>query len=190
MKLRALLGFVAMVSPIAGACADVAVEVKLESEAFQIEASAELQADVPTAWEVLTDYDHLAEFIPDMRVSRVVSRRGSHAEVEQKGEARFLFIGYPIDVRLAVVEYPHERIVSRAVAGNFREMRGEYRLEAKAGRLLLRYTGRMVPDFEVPPLLGTLVLRYHVEETFGALAGEIERRHMRRASPPSATSAP
>ena len=192
MDLRAVLSFVAMLSPVAAAGADVAVDVKRESGAFSVEASAELEADVPTAWEVLTDYDHLADFIPDMRSSRVLSRDGSRAEVEQKGEARLLFIAYPIDVLLAVTEYPPYRIVSRAVAGNFREMRGEYRLEPgpRSGRVLLRYTGRMMPEFEVPPLLGALLLRRHVGRTFGALAREIERRHAGRALPLPLPQAP
>jgi hypothetical protein len=188
MELRAALAFVAMLSPMAAACADVAVHVKRQSGAFNVEASAELEADIPTAWAVLTDYDHLAEFIPDMRSSRVLSRDGSRAEVEQKGEARLLFMAYPIDVLLAVTEYPHHRIVSRAVAGNFREMRGEYRLEPDSGRVLLRYTGRMMPDFEVPPLLGALLLRRHVGRTFGALVREIERRHAGRTLAPESPS--
>jgi hypothetical protein len=51
-----------------------------------------------------------------------------------------------------------------------------YTLEAGQGRVLLRYTGRMVPDFYVPPLIGTLVLRHSVETSFRALVDEIERR--------------
>jgi hypothetical protein len=37
----------------------------------------------------------------------------------------------------------------------------------------------MVPDFVVPPLIGTLVLRHTVEIQFGALVDEIVRRHAR-----------
>ena len=96
---------------------------------------------------MLTDYGRLAEFVPDLQASRVISRDGNQAVVEQKGEARLLFFSFPIDVRLAVTEYPYERVVSRAVAGNFREMRSAYSLEAGQGRVALRYSGRMVPGF-------------------------------------------
>ena len=116
-----------------------------------------------------------AAFVPDLQVSRVVSRERNSALVEQRGAARLLFFSYPMDVRLAITEYPRERVESRAVAGNFREMQSTYTLEMREGRVLLRYSGRMVPDFYVPPLIGTFVLRHHVESAFRALVDEIER---------------
>jgi len=159
--------------------AEVAVQVTRDGEVFQVDASADIEGNVARTWRVLTDYGRFAEFIPDLHSSRVVSRDGQQVVVEQKGEARVLFFSFPIDVRLAITEYPNERLVSRAVAGNFREMRGAYSLEAGQGRILLRYAGRMVPDFFVPPLIGTLALRQNVEASFRALVAEIERQHQK-----------
>lgn len=48
---------------------------------------------------------------------------------------------------------------------------------ASQGRVLVRYSGRLVPDFYVPPVIGTLVFRRSVETTFAALVDEAERRH-------------
>ncbi|HLF38518.1 MAG TPA: SRPBCC family protein [Burkholderiales bacterium] len=154
--------------------AEVTVNAARSGDALQVEASAELVGSLTRAWQVLTDYDRLAAFVPDLQVSRVVSRERNSALVEQKGAARLLFFSYPMDVRLAITEYPRERVESRAVAGNFREMRSTYTLEMREGRVLLRYSGRMVPDFYVPPLIGTLVLRHNVESAFRALVDEIE----------------
>lgn len=132
---------------------------------------------------MLTDYGRYAEFIPDVTESRVISRRGREVQVEQKGEARVLFLGFPIDARLVVIEHPYERVESRAVGGSFREMRNVYTLEAREGRVLLRYTGRLVPEFYVPPLIGTLVLKRSVEDMFVALGEEMERRNARPDGP-------
>jgi ribosome-associated toxin RatA of RatAB toxin-antitoxin module len=175
LLLVCLTGFAA-----ATQAAEVTVHVTRSGETFQIEASAEFEGTVARTWQVLTDYGRLAEFVPDMQTSRVVSRDGHRAVVEQKGEARVLFFSFPIDVRLAVTEHPYERVVSRAVAGNFREMRGAYTLEAGQGRILLRYQGSMVPDFFIPPLIGTLALRHNVEATFRALVEQIERQHQKQ----------
>ena len=62
-------------------------------------------------------------------------------------------------------------------------MHSAYSLEAGQGRVVLRYTGRMVPDFFVPPLIGTLALRHNVESSFRALVEEIERRHAQPQKP-------
>ncbi len=80
-----------------------------------------------------------------------------------------------MDVRLAVTEYPYERVESRSISGNFREMQNAYTLEARSGRVRLRYSGRMVPEFYVPPLIGTFALQHSVESTFRALVNEMER---------------
>jgi hypothetical protein len=166
---------------VAAPAAEIAVQVTRDGEVFQVDASASIESGVEggvaRTWRVLTDYGRFAEFIPDLHSSRVVSRDGQQVVVEQKGEARVLFFSFPIDVRIAITEHPHERLVSHAVGGNFRELRSAYSLEAGQGRVLLRYTGRMVPDFFVPPLIGTLALRHNVETSFRALVAEIERQH-------------
>jgi ribosome-associated toxin RatA of RatAB toxin-antitoxin module len=159
----------------AAQAAEVTVNAARSGEVFQVDASAELEGSLTRAWQVLTDYDRLTAFVPDLQVSRVVSRERNSALVEQKGAARLLFLSYPMDVQLAVTEYPRERVESRAVAGNFRQMQNTYTLEMRHGRVLMRYSGRMVPDFYVPPLIGTFVLRRSVESTFRALVDEIER---------------
>jgi hypothetical protein len=168
--------------------ADVVVHASRRGEVLEVEASAEFEADLRQTWQVLTDYDYLAEFIPGKHVSRILLRTGNGVMVEQKGEARLLFFSYPIEVKLAVEDFPYQRIISRAVAGDFREMRGAPITSRRKGRIALRYRGRMAPDFIVPPLVGVFVLRKNVEEQFGALVDEILRRQ--RPGPQSGPSRP
>lgn len=159
---------------VVAAAADVSVEATRDGEAVEVEAVAEIAVGLARAWEVLTDYNRFPEFVPDLHESRVVSRQGPSVVVEQKGAARFLFLSYPIEVRLAVREHPQERIESRAVTGNFRELRSVYTLEPREGGVRLRYHGRLVPDFQLP-LFHTYVLKSNVEATFRAMVEEIER---------------
>jgi ribosome-associated toxin RatA of RatAB toxin-antitoxin module len=156
--------------------AEITVDVKRSGDVFNIEARAEFEGAAARAWQVLTDYGRYAEYIPELSESRVIARRGHQVEVEQKGEARVLFLSIPLEVKLAVTEHPFERVVSRALSGSFREMRNAYTIEAVQGRVLLRYTGKLVPDFYVPPLIGTLMLKRNVEAMFVALVEEMERR--------------
>ena len=68
------------------------------------------------------------------------------------------------------------RFSSRAVSGNLRRMSGRYDLKSTGGGILLRYTGELEPGFRLPPVIGTLAVRTMVEEQFGAMVAEIERR--------------
>lgn len=180
---RLLLACLTGLAAAAAPAADITVGVSRRGETLHVTASAEIEGSIARTWQVLTDYNRLAEIVPDLRVSRIISREGNLVQLEQKGEARLLFFSFPLDVRLAITEHPRERIVSRAVAGNFRDMRGAYTLEGRAGRVLLRYTGSMIPDFYVPPLIGTWVLRHNVETTFQALVEEIERSQSESVQP-------
>jgi hypothetical protein len=182
LVLRVLLP--ALLLAEAAHAAEILVNASRHDGALYVEASAEIDADLLQTWRVLTDYDHLSAFIPGMHVSRVLAREGNNVVLEQKGEAWLLFLAFPLEVRLAVTEYPHRRIVARAVAGSFREMVGTYFLDQRDSHVVLRYQGRMVLDFLVPPLIGTLVLRRDVERQFAALVDEVKRRHS-RAKPPA-----
>jgi carbon monoxide dehydrogenase subunit G len=160
------------------ACAadDLWVDVDRHGGSFEVRAEATVLAPIATVWQVLTDYDNLARFIPGLARSAVQARTANRVVVEQKGEARFLVFSYPIEVRLEVLESPTDSITSRAIEGNLKRMNGRYELRSAAGAIQLRYSGELEPGFELPPIIGSLAVRTMVEEQFGAMVAEIERR--------------
>jgi ribosome-associated toxin RatA of RatAB toxin-antitoxin module len=164
-----------LILPATGEAAEISVHATRNGESFEVDASAEIEANLADAWKVLTDYDRLAEFIPGMLESRVVSRDGSSVLVDQRGETTLLFLTFPMRVRLAIDEKPFERIVSTAVSGNFKDLTGVYLLQVRDAGVTLRYEGKFTPDFSFPPLLGTLIVRNSVEKRFSAMVREIEK---------------
>lgn len=161
------------------------IETSGSNGAITVSASADMRVQLATAWSVISDYDHLAEFIPDMRSSRVVQRSGAQLLVEQTGVLGFLFFQQPVEVRLAVTEWPLQRITAHAVGGNLKEMEGSYTLETlPGGAVRLSYSARLRPDFPVPPVVGTLVVRDALARQFTAMVNEILRRDaLARAAP-------
>jgi ribosome-associated toxin RatA of RatAB toxin-antitoxin module len=146
-----------------------------DEDAVIVQAEAQLDASMETAWRVLTDYEHYAEFIPDLKSSRVLARSGNTAIVEQRGEAGFFFYHFPLEVTFSVTEIPGNTVSSRAISGTFREMIGTYVLTETRAGVRLVYTGRLVPSFTLPPLVGVPAVRAAVERQFLALAREIRR---------------
>ena len=178
--MKRLIGTVfALVVPcvaLAAQATDVSVQARRQGDTIIVEASAEFSGRMDEAWAVLTDYEHLSLFIPNMESSRVVARTPVGPVVEQKGVARMWVFSYPIEVRLAVREFPPHRIESHSEGGSFKEFHGVYELSVAQGRTRLRYVCEMIPDFFIPPLFGAAVLKQNVEESFGALSREIVRR--------------
>ena len=162
-------------SPLSAA-ADFKVEARRDGDAVLVEARASVKADVETAWNVLTAYDRYAEFIPDLKLSEILARAGETAIVHQKGEAGFFLFHFPMEVTFSVTEEPPTGIHSRAISGTFKEMTGAYHLTADGDVLRLTYSGRLVPNFGLPPLVGTAAVRAAVEKQFSALVKEIQRR--------------
>ncbi|MEB5965301.1 SRPBCC family protein [Comamonas testosteroni] len=153
------------------------IETTEHDEAVLVNATATMQVRPATAWNVISDYDHLAEFVPGMHSSRVLRRNGNQVLVEQKGSLGFLFFQQAIEIRLAVIEWPQQRIVARAVGGNLQQMDGSYTLETlDDGRVRLSYSGRLVPAFTIPAMLGKPVVRQLLTRQFKALVDEILRR--------------
>jgi len=181
----ALLLVVAGLAKGANPSEPVTVDARREGDAVIVEARALLHADLETAWNVLTDYDRYAEFIPDLKSSRTVSRSDGTAIVEQKGQVGFFLFRFPMEVTLSVTEDPPSGITSRAIAGTFREMTGSYKLVQEGDGLRFTYSGRMVPDFLLPPLIGTAAVRAAVKKQFGALVKQMQTRGAAPAKLPS-----
>src|SRR5712692_10081889 len=100
----------------------IETHIERQGEYITVSASALMQVDGRIAWEVLSDYDHLAQFIPDIKSSRVVARSGNRGLVEQKGDFGFFFYRQPVDVTLELLEQPQRRIDARRIAGNIRDL--------------------------------------------------------------------
>ena len=128
MKALAAVALLLLLATGAANGQQISVEAHREGEAVVVEARAHLKADSRLAWEVLTGYDQYARFVPDLKSSEIVARSGNTAIVEQRGVAGFFLFRFPLEVRMAVTEVPYEEVSAQAIAGNFKEMNGLYRL--------------------------------------------------------------
>ena len=95
-----------------------AVHVEQRGHQILVHAQTEVDANRTLIRSTLSDYDHLARFIPDMSSSRTLSRNGPEALVEQTGIVSFGPIHRTFTVLLAVREEPDETISVSSVAGD------------------------------------------------------------------------
>ena len=158
------------------AAADIAVAADRDGDTIDIHASAVLKADAATAWSVLTDYGSYSEFIPDLRVSRVVARDGAKVTVEQSGDADLWRFKMPLEVTFEINEFPPSRLQSRAVGGSLRALASSYVLTPVVSGVRLDYAGRIAPGFELFGRIEQAAVEQNIGRQFRALADEIERR--------------
>ena len=156
--------------------ATIAVGSERHGDAIDIHASVVLNVDAATAWRVLTDYARYTEFIPDLRVSQVVARRGSTVTVEQSGDAALWLFKWPLDITFEIDESPPSRLQSHTVAGSLRALTSSYALTPVAAGIRLDYVGRVEPGAALFGHIEQKAVERNVARQFQALADEIERQ--------------
>ena len=179
-----MLGCAMLGAGTAWAEENITVEAVWDGDLVAVTANADLDAQATTAWDVLTDYDHYAEFVPDMNTSRIVSRKPNGMVVEYTGEFRFLFFSRPIHLLLDVVLDPPRRILAHSLSGDLRDLVGIYEISELPQALHISYRARFLPGFSLPPFIGLAVVRHAMELEFTALMREI----VRRGAPPAANA--
>jgi hypothetical protein len=86
-------------------------------------------ADTRWIWEVLTDYDNLHRFIPNLEHSRVLWRRDGQVGVEQVGTQLLCGLRFSARVTLELTEQTEQgRLGFRMIQGDFRCFEGEWRV--------------------------------------------------------------
>jgi ribosome-associated toxin RatA of RatAB toxin-antitoxin module len=155
---------------------EISFSVTRDGEFIRTEARVDLPVSPSLAWAVLTDYERYPRFISTMDESRVVSRSPAGLVVEQKGRFSFLFFSQAIETRLLVSEFPPNVVVARAIEGNFRVMNGRYELLQTGNGVRVSYSGRLVPEFDLPPIVGIDVVHYILLRNFREMVDEMLRR--------------
>lgn len=160
----------------AGAAAPVDLRVDREAGLLRVRATIAAAAPAELCYAVIADFDRLADFIPGLRTSRVVSKPGEPLELRQVGETSLGFSRYTIDVTLALTTDPPRQIMFTRVAGNLAVMEGRWQVQGDAAACTIDYRADMQPAFWVPPLIGPLLVRRQVAAQLDGLKAEIDRR--------------
>ncbi len=153
------------------------VQARRKGDLIEVLAQAVVHAPLAIVWATLTDYERLPEFIPGIDTSRVLARDGRRITVAQTGQARFMFLTLPITVTLESTEHPPHVVEVRRIGGTLRHLHGRYEATTLPGqRVLLRWSGSLSHEVDLPPLISTALARLSIEEQFAGMVREIERR--------------
>lgn len=159
-----------------GVASSAEVVVSRAAAGFEVRAGIEAPAPIDSCYAVLTDFERLAEFIPDMQSSRIVSAPGKPLLVRQVSRTRFAFFELSFDVTLALELDPPSRIGFRRVAGSLVHMEGDWRISGDGSGCRIEYGAIIAPGVFVPPLIGPAVMRRQVRRQLEGIEAEIARR--------------
>ncbi|MEO0852075.1 MAG: SRPBCC family protein, partial [Cyanobacteria bacterium J06648_11] len=137
---------------------DVEIEVeRLPQRRRQLRASISIPAPSERVWQVLTDYDRLAEFIPSLQESCCIGEADGCRLLRQVGVEKFLRLSFSAAVVLKMNETPPNRIDFVMTEGDFNEFEGSWELaiaaDTQVPQVRLTYVLRLQPPRRMPARL-------------------------------------
>ncbi|MEN9879050.1 MAG: hypothetical protein RLZZ158_2089 [Cyanobacteriota bacterium] len=150
---------------------------RLPGATRRLAAQLLLPLGAEAVWEVLTDYEQLQSFIPNLVRSRLLSRDGCKVLLEQTGGQRFAGLCFTASVRLELLERREDGILGfRMVAGDFRRFEGAWTVSGDGQGLRLRYELLVQACMGMPISLIEQRLRDDLASNLRAVALETLRR--------------
>ncbi|MGJ5676646.1 MAG: SRPBCC family protein [Nostochopsis sp.] len=133
----------------------VAIQIeKITDRQRQITAKIQIPQSVTQVWEVLTNYEALADFIPSLAQSRLLEHPNGGIRLEQRGSQRFLRMNFSARVVLDLEECFPKEITFQMVEGDFKDFSGSWCLEpCSLGQQIgtnLCYTVKVWPKLTMP----------------------------------------
>jgi len=145
---------------------------------YEVDATGTVQAPPAIVWKVLTTYERMDEFVPDLESCKVLSRNGNEVIVEQFGTARFLFMSRSIHLVVRATETPMTSIDIALISGDMKHYESHWELipVPETGGTRIVYSGKLAPNFYVPGILGSKMIRGDIERMMGAVLTRLDSK--------------
>jgi hypothetical protein len=155
---------------------DIVVHVQKDGQSIAVDVDCPVDAPWSIVWEVLTDYDHMAQFISNLEYSSVKDRVDNVLRVHQKGRASRGPLTLTFDNVREIELVPYGEIRSRLISGDLKASEFTTRIVEVAAMVHIVNSGRYMPRIWVPPLIGPALIEAETQKQFGEIRTEIMRR--------------
>ncbi|KAL3844780.1 hypothetical protein ACJIZ3_002183 [Penstemon smallii] len=147
----------------------------------RIKADISVNADVESVWNVLTDYERLADFIPNLVTSGTIPcPHPGRIWLEQRGLQRALYWHIEARVVLDLQEFPNSEndreLHFSMVDGDFKKFEGKWSVKSPKGSstTTLGYQVNVIPRFNFPAIFLERIIRSDLPVNLHALARRSE----------------
>ena len=139
---------------------------------------------------MLTDFENMADFVSNLKESKVVSISGDTVKIFQRGSATYGLISFPFESIREIRLIPFDKIRSHMISGNMRKMEGTTQLIDEGGQTRIIYHTDTIQEVWIPPIVGKTFIEHEMREQFNELRNEIiKRKRASVSSKPSRSSA-
>jgi len=162
---------------------DIDVRASKEGDVIVVDVDLAVRASRDEVWNVLTDYDHMAEFVANLESSAVISRTDNALDVIQKGKARYGLLSFPFESVRHVVLTPSREIHSKIVSGDMAGSEITTRVASDGAMTQVSVRSQFVPTIWIPPIIGPQAIASETRKQWFTLREEVLRRRALVAEP-------
>jgi len=173
--LCAVLSWTALAAPQAGD-QDITVQVRKERSAFDINFEFTVPATIEQTWDVLADYEHMAQIVSTVVSRRIVSRDGNKITVEQTSRGNVGPIHVSVDGIREIVLTPFTEIRSHLIKGDLKASDFTTNLHAEGPVTRVTGHGKLVAAAWAAWALGAERVEAQTRRQYQELRNEILRR--------------
>ncbi|MEM8828748.1 MAG: SRPBCC family protein [Cyanobacteria bacterium P01_G01_bin.19] len=140
-------------------------------------------SSVENAWQVLTDYENFAEFLPGVESSVLLEQQGDRTVFEQINKIKTFVFSIEARLQIANTELYPQQIAFEAIDGDIKSLKGKWTLEpvspypsAPANQVLMTHKVVVEPNQSLSDDLFYKIYESRLEETVAAIKQETEKR--------------
>lgn len=152
------------------------VSVREDRGVYTVAARFEISQSAARALAVLSDYERIPQFMPEIKTSVVLSRTAGRILVEQEAISRFMMFSKKVHLLLEVTQDDSSlRFVDRC-GKSFTTYQGAWRATTSGGRTKITYELTAKPAFDVPEFILKRLLKRDSVQMIDRLQREIAAR--------------
>jgi carbon monoxide dehydrogenase subunit G len=163
--------------------ARIDIDLHQSGRTFVVDATFSVPVPPAVAWDVLTDFEHMDAFVPNLADSRIVARDGNRLTILQHGTARFGLFAMRFESERLVTLAPPSTIRSTQVRGSMEKLDSVTTFVPEGRGTRLAYRVEAIPGALYPDFITRHFLRHEIAEQFDAIAREMVRRNAAADAP-------
>jgi len=163
---------------------DIVVHATKDGTTFTVEAEFTVAASLDEVWEVITDFDRMAQIVTSVDSSRIVSRDGNVIQVAQKSHANAGLVRLSTESLREVQLTPNREMHSRLLKGDLKSSEFTTRINDEGGGVTkLTVQGKFVAGGLSGGVITAETVEAQTRRQYQELRDEILRRKANEPPP-------
>lgn len=168
--------FMAIPCHAAGESPIRSITVVYEGDTYITDAVMYAPVQGAVAWDVLTDFDRMANWVPNVKESKVLKRENNSVTIEQRGQAKFGAASFNYVTERQLEMNKPLSIKSVQTKGSLKRVESLMKVEPDGNGTRLVYHIEIIPNLLASAVMSKSFLEHEITEQFTAIIGEMTKR--------------